>query len=75
MFNDVPGLADLNKGQRFEAMVTRTAWKNQYERGWDFISMADVKAIEPLPEMTEEESKALWDSIPSTASLPPASWG
>jgi hypothetical protein len=73
-----PELAVIGKGQRFEAMVVRGAWINQYKRGWNFIRMYDVKELGPPP--TPEECKALWDrimergGIPTTADLPAVSW-
>lgn len=76
-FDDVPELSALSKGDRFEAMVTRTAWKDQYDRGWKFISMSDVKLLGPPP--THEECKALWDrimarEIQTIADLPETTW-
>jgi hypothetical protein len=56
------------KGQRFEAVVAREPL------GYRLVRIVHSQRLAPLPAMTPKEVGELWDSLPTTRSLPEADW-
>jgi hypothetical protein len=63
-----PEFLTYSLGQRFEALVARDP---ESHRIWRIIFS---QRLAPLPNLTPEEVDQLWNSLPTTRSLPAADW-